>query len=175
MKKMIAIIAGILMLTAALTACGSNKDKNDTPDSATKDTVAATSAETVKVLETTAEGGAMYKDSEGNTVTTDKSGDVISVRDKNGEPVEITEYVTTHHTVFINDAAQDVDSSSDKGGDSSADKDSGSAIGSSSKSEQNGKANQSSSSSDQKKDEGQSSSDDVLIPDGQEEYELPII
>lgn len=166
MKKIITVIAAVLMLAGTLAACGKDKEKQATPDSAAKETVAATTAETVKVAETTAEGGVTFKNGEGNTVTTDKNGDITSVKDKNGEVIEITEYITTHHYTITNEG-----DSGDNSAPAEKDQESDSK-GSSSKAES--KAEDKSASSAAEKDE-EPTSREVIIPDGQDEYELPII
>ena len=163
MKRTIAIIAAMLMLTGTLAACG--KDKNATPDSAEKATVAATSAETVKPTQKSTEGNTVETDSEGNTIEKDKDGTIVSVKDKNGGVIEITEYTTTHHITVTDDGddSDDAPSAEGKGSDGK---------GSSSKAEP--KEEEKPASSAEEKDEEPTSAAPI-IPDGQDEYELPII
>ena len=102
MKKIIAILAAVLMLTAVLTACGEKKD-DATPDSATVDSAAAGSTEAVepeqlKLVETT-DDGTVEEDKEGNVLTIDKDKEIVSVKDKDGNTVSVTEYITTHYVI----------------------------------------------------------------------------
>lgn len=166
MKKIITVVAAVLMLTGTLAACGKNQEKQATPDSTEKATVAATSAETVKPTQKATEGNTAETDSEGNTIEKDKDGTIISVKDKNGEVIEITEYITTHHYTITNEG-----DSGDNSAPAEKDQESDSK-GSSSKAES--KAEDKSASSAAEKDE-EPTSREVIIPDGQDEYELPII
>ena len=71
MKKIIVIASAVLMMALLLAACG-NSGKA-TPDSATPDSaVSSTEKETTKVIETTAHGGTVEKDKEGNVIEKDK-------------------------------------------------------------------------------------------------------
>lgn len=186
MKRVLAIILSVMMLTVLLAACG-EKDKS-TADSATPDQSASTevkTAETTKVIETTAEGGMIEEDAEGNVVEKDKDSKIVSVTDKSGNPVTVTEYITTHHiTVYGEPDNSDSDSSGAKGDNGSA------GSGSSSKSEggnnnngnnnsgnndNNGGNNSESSKSGEQTAEGEVATEDVIIPNNDEEYELPII
>lgn len=99
MKKILAAIAAVCTIAAALSACGS--EEKTVPDS-TEPTVAVSptaSPETTAVIETTADGGTLELDGEGNTLAIDKSGTIVSVTDKNGQPVTVTEYITTHYMI----------------------------------------------------------------------------
>lgn len=86
MKKIIAIAVSVFLAVTIFTACGnnnSNKEKSDT-------------SETLKLVETTPDGGTVEKDSESNIVTKDKNGKITSVKDKNGKKVDVDEYIKTH-------------------------------------------------------------------------------
>lgn len=86
MKKIIAIVVSVFLAVAVFTACGnnnSNKKKSNT-------------SETLKLVETTPDGGTVEKDSESNIVTKDKNGKITSVKDKNGKKVDVDEYIKTH-------------------------------------------------------------------------------
>lgn len=90
--KIIALlIVSALMVAVLLSACG------EKPGEAPPDTSVIT--ETTVVLETTADGGTVEKDSEGNKITKDKDGKVIAVEDKDGNTIEVTEYLKTHSWV----------------------------------------------------------------------------
>lgn len=93
MKRVFALLLAAFMLTALLCACNNKKDEA-TPDEAT-----ATVTETTVVLETTADGGTIEQDSEGNKITKDKDGKVIAVEDKDGNPIDVDEYLQTHSWV----------------------------------------------------------------------------
>ena len=95
-KTLIALLTSAILLSVMLCACG-DKQKNSSEDSSGSTESAVT--ETTVVLETTAEGGTVEQDSEGNKITKDKDGIVIAVEDKDGNPIEVTQYVTTHSWV----------------------------------------------------------------------------
>ena len=104
MKKWLLILAAAIMaLSCVLSACGEDKKDEKATEAASAETAATqeTSAvkETTVVLETTAEGGTVEKDSDGNKITRDKNGEIVAVEDKNGNPIEITEYITTHQWI----------------------------------------------------------------------------
>ncbi|MBR1731625.1 MAG: hypothetical protein IJ725_04260, partial [Ruminococcus sp.] len=87
MKKIIILALSVLII-ASLTAgcsCGGtdNKKSSATTTSSSSDTV----SETTKVIETTPDGGTVEEDSEGNKITKDKNGEIISVTDKDGNEV----------------------------------------------------------------------------------------
>ena len=117
MKRFKNVIVLILALVFALTlvACGEN-EKTATPDEST------TVQETTVVIETTAEGGTIEKDSEGNTITKDENGKVVSVEDKDGNPVDVVEYVTTHTWIESDRTSSGQPSGSSTGGSGSSGK-----------------------------------------------------
>lgn len=196
MKKIIAILAAVLMLTAALAACGN--DEKATPDSATKDSAAVTEAvmeaETTRVLETTAEGNTVEEDAEGNVLEISKDGELVSVKDKNGSAIEVTEYITTHYIVTSSGTVIGSEksgsgsgntSSSSKANSSSSKSESGSSKpeSSSSKASSQAASSKPASSSAEEKPETPSSEEEVEdeiptvvieMPDT-DEYELPIL
>lgn len=91
MKRALVIFIAALMMTGVFCACNNNEQ--------TKSTATADSAETTVVLETTAQGGTIEKDSEDNIITKDENGKVVKVEDKNGKTIEVSEYLTTHSWV----------------------------------------------------------------------------
>ena len=123
-KVLIALLASAILLSVMLSACG-DKQKNSSEDSSSGTEAAVT--ETTAVLETTAEGGTGEQDSEGNKITKDKDGIVIAVEDKDGNPIEVTQYVTTHSWVEQSgnssnaEAAPSANSKTDKNNNGSED------------------------------------------------------
>lgn len=95
-KVLITLLTAAILLSVMLCACG-DKQNNASENSSIGTDAAVT--ETTAVLETTAEGGTVEQDSEGNKITKDKDGIVIAVEDKDGNPIEVTQYVTTHSWV----------------------------------------------------------------------------
>nr|WP_316624252.1 lipoprotein [uncultured Ruminococcus sp.] len=94
MKRMIiAFLAVLILSSCVLSACGGNKT-DSTPDQASVDQKVI--SETTVILETTAEGGTVEQDKEGNKITKDKEGKILSIEDKNGNPIDVAEYLTTH-------------------------------------------------------------------------------
>lgn len=148
MKKILAILMTVLVMAALLCACG-EKSGEATPDEAAK-------IETTVVLETTADGGTVEKDPEGNIVTKDQDGNVTAVEDKDGNPLDVKEYLETHSYV------QGSGSSSDSSGSSS---------GSSGSSDSSGKSGDSSDSQDET--EGEIPVIIATIPDDEDLIELP--
>ena len=87
MKKIsLFILAVIFMLSFLLTACGSNSKDDDLPSG---------EAQTV-VIATTSDGGTVEQDAEGNRITFDSDGKVVTVEDKDGNPLDIAEFVSAH-------------------------------------------------------------------------------
>ena len=157
MKKIFIIALAVLMIGVLLAGCG-NKN-TATPDSAaTESTVSPTEKETTKVIETTSDGGTIEQDKEGNVIEKDKNGEIVSVKDKDGKVIQITEYITTHTYV--------IDGSSDSGSD-----DSGSASGGSSSGSD--KQDQPEKKDEPEKKDSPAAAEDSPIE--QDEYELPII
>lgn len=123
MKKRFSIFL-LLCIAAAvmlLAACGEDKkasaDDKKSPDAATAVT------ETTAVIETTAEGGTVEQDPEGYKITKDTSGKVVAVEDKDGNPVDVKTYLSTH--AWVEDPGSASDSSKGDSGNS-GDKDSSS-------------------------------------------------
>lgn len=118
------IIAAVFALSFILTACGEDK-KEDTSGNESKSDETTVAAETTAILETTSEGGTVEQDPDGNIVTKDKNGKVTEVEDKNGNPITVTEYLTTHSWVE-NSPAGSGGKSSDGGSGSVSEGDKGS-------------------------------------------------
>lgn len=92
MKRITALIIAVLMLAVLLCSCGEKQDDASTPDE-------VKIAETTVVLETTADGGTVEQDPDGNKITKDKDGKVTAVEDKDGNPVDVATYLETHSWV----------------------------------------------------------------------------
>ena len=91
--KYLAVLLSLLIVSAILlTACG------EKASDATKDESAP--GETTVVLETTDNGGTIELDSESNKITKDSKGNVISVEDKDGNPINVEEYIETHSWII---------------------------------------------------------------------------
>ena len=96
--KILPILLCVLLIGSILfTACG--KQKSDS----TKDEAAP--GETTVVLETTGNGGTIEQDAEGNRITKDEKGNVLSVEDKDGKPVDVERYISTHSWVVSDDSS----------------------------------------------------------------------
>lgn len=102
-SKYMIIISLFVITIMLLSACGEKKQESaanaDKP------------AETTVVLETRADGGTLEQDAEGNKITKDEKGNVLSVEDKDGKPVDVEEYISTHTWVVNNDSAGNSDGS----------------------------------------------------------------
>lgn len=111
MKRIICIAAALVLIAALISGCScsgsAEKTGSDTP------------SETVKVIETTPDGGTVEQDPEGNTITKDKKGNIVSVSDKNGESVDTDKYISTHEFATGSaPAGSDTSDSSSKSGGS---------------------------------------------------------
>ena len=100
------VIAACLMIFAA---CGEKETHNAADETKSAET---TPAETNVVLETTADGGTIELDSEGNKVTKDLHGEITYVEDKDGNPVDVVVYRTAIGWKKADDAMSDGDSPS---------------------------------------------------------------
>ena len=122
MKRALFVLIVMILVSVVLTACGDKSTGSTNDESAP--------AETTFVLETTAQGGTIEQDSEGNQITKDNEGKVVSVKDKNGNDVNVTEYLETHSWVEGSDSGNNngsgADSVSGKSGSSKTDKSGGS-------------------------------------------------
>lgn len=87
-SKYLIIISILIFVIMLLSACGEKGTESTADESKT--------AETTVVLETTLEGGTVEQDSEGNRITKDSEGKVTKVEDKDGNPIKVEEYLTTH-------------------------------------------------------------------------------
>lgn len=135
MKKRLAAALCLALIAAIFGGCGCSSDVSSDKKS--------TVSETLSVIETTPDGGTVERDAEGNTVTKDKNGAIISVEDKNGEALEVEEYIDSHPYAVSGGSAD-----SKQGGSGGSDKNSSSA--SSSKSSSKTSSNKSSSKSSSK-------------------------
>lgn len=188
MKKLIAILAVILMFTVLLTACGKKDKDKATDDAATKDSTSSSSAAgaaksatelplaTTVVTETTAKGNTIEKDTEGNVIEIDSDNEIVSIKNAEGESLNIPEYLETHYFVSSNgkvygdpsNRSADAGKSSQKSSSSSKSADDSKGSGSSSS-----KADEKSSSSTQERKEYPT--EIAEIPKQTDEYELPIL
>ena len=91
MKKRLIILLALMMTALLLVACGEKKTEDTDEEEKT--------AETTVVLETTSDGGTVEQDSEGNIVTKGADGKITHVEDKDGNPIDVAEYVKTHSLV----------------------------------------------------------------------------
>ena len=90
-KKSISIMLIALLTVAFFASC----EENQAAKSNSNDNISV-SQETTAVTETTPDGGTVEKDSEENVITKDKEGKIVSVEDKDGNVVDIDEYVEAH-------------------------------------------------------------------------------
>lgn len=201
MKRIIAIIAAVLMLIGVLSACGKKDSDKATDDSATKDsassaavgsTVAASEktdpSATTAVVETTAKGNTIERDKDGNVIEIDPSGEIVSIKSNDGDEYEIPVFLQNHYFVSADGKAYgNADYAPGKSGSGSMK----SGASSSSKSSSGSKSSSSSASGGSSAQGGGQSSasyeDDELIvdrdeptifvedPDDNDEYELPIL
>lgn len=98
------IIVVFTMMIMSLSACGKNVSDSTADEGIHNETTA--------VFGTTSEGGTVEIDSEGNKITKDNDGNVIKVEDKNGNPIDVTEYLITHS--WVTGTGADNTGSSDK-------------------------------------------------------------
>ena len=110
-KKFSVLLCLLIVCSILFTACGEKKSES-TKDESSPD-------ETTVVLETTSDGGTIEQDSEENKITKDKDGKVIYVEDKDGNPIDVTEYLSTHSWVESNDDSSSGSGSSGGGSGSS--------------------------------------------------------
>lgn len=87
MRKILIIF--ILIMAVLFTACGQNKTSSDKPEGAA-----------ASVVETTSDGGKILKDSDDNVITLDKEGNIVSIKDKNGNFLIVEDYIYTHEWVI---------------------------------------------------------------------------
>lgn len=182
MKKIFAILFSALIITvlAAGCSCGGESGKGS-------DKKSSAVSETTKVIETTAEGGTVEKDSDGNKITKDKDGGIISVEDKNGNALDIDEYIASHPDAKKSASTDKKSSNTSKTSSNtkSSNTKSSSSSNSSGKSSGNTKSSASSKSSDKSKSSSSSKSVSknsdakeevptviVTIPDNADETEL---
>ncbi len=126
-SKTILTFISVLLLLLLLTGCG--EDQSKAIEESRKE--ASVTAETTVVLETTGDGDTIEQDSEGNKITKDEKGTILSVEDKDGKPVDVEEYITTH-TWGLNDDSSGSSGSAEKsdgsGGENSSGHPNGSGI-----------------------------------------------
>lgn len=87
-SKHLIIISLLILMIMVFSACGENRSDS------TKDE--AKLYETTVVLETTSDGGTVEQDTEGNKITRNQDGHVIKVEDKDGNLIDVTEYLKSH-------------------------------------------------------------------------------
>ena len=93
MKKLIVLImAALTLLSAAACSCGGSGETGGK-------TYSAIEQETIKLLETTPDGGTVEKDKDGNTIEKDKDGEIVSVKDSDGNSVDIEQYKADYPVV----------------------------------------------------------------------------
>ena len=173
MKKLIAILAVILMFTVVLTACGKKDKDKAVDDAATIDSASSSASGDVKsatesplattvVTETTAKGSTIEKDQEGNVIEIDSSGEIVMIKNADGESVDIPGYLDQHY--FVASSGKTYGNASVNGDQSGK---SSSQSGASSKSDDKGSASS--------KEEKESPTEAEIPPYVTEEYELPIL
>lgn len=118
--KHLMFVSLFVMMIMLLSACGEKKSE------ATADE--AKPAETTVVLETTSDGGTIEQDSEGNKITKDEKGNILSVEDKDGKPIDVEEYITTHTWVVKDDSSGSAEKSDGSSGENSSGHSDGSGI-----------------------------------------------
>lgn len=171
--KILPILLCVLLIVSILfTACGKKKSKS-TKDEAVPD-------ETTVVLETTGNGGTIEQDAEGNKITKDEKGNVLSVVDKDGKPVDVERYISTH-TRVVSDDSSGTSGGSGKSADSDGSSSSGRSDGSGISGDSGGKSSseKSSGSSDSgSSDRGENVEESIpvvvaTIPDEDDMEKLP--
>ena len=188
MKKIIAVLAVILMFTVVLTACGKKDEDKATDDTATNDSASSSASGAAKsatelpsattvVTETTAKGNTFEKDQAGNIIEIDPDGEIVSIKDPDGKSLDIPEYLETHY--FVSSSGKVYGDPSFMGADARKD-----SKQSDSSSQSGGEGKGSGSSS--KGQSGSSSQEEVIkekesptvvaeLPKQTDEYELPIL
>ena len=111
-KKHIIFLSLFLIAMMLLSACGETSDPSSENGSIP--------GETTVVIEQTPDGGTVEQDSEGNKITKDKNGDVVSVEDSEGNPVDVDEYLTTHGQTGTNGSSDGASSASSTTGSSNS-------------------------------------------------------
>ncbi len=96
MKIFISLAVCVLVITAVFAGCGCAADVKTNDTNSQSGVSANDTDETLKLIETTPDGGTVEQDSDGNTIKKDKNGDIVSVEDKNGSSVNADEYVRSH-------------------------------------------------------------------------------
>lgn len=134
----------LIVFVLMLAACG-EKDEDASGKDVSKSDETTAIAETTAIIETTNDGGTVEKDSEGNKIKKDAEGKVISVEDKDGNPIDVDEYVTTHSWIESNSVSGNGSSNNSSGNNSGSTGNSG---GSSSKNGSSSSKSGSSSSKD---------------------------
>ena len=171
-----------------LTACGKKDKDKAADDAATKDSTSSSSAAgdaksatelplaTTAVTETTAKGNTIEKDTEGNVIEIDSDDEIVSIKNAEGESIDIPEYLDTHYFVSSKGKVY--------GGPSNRSADAGKSSQKSSSSSKGADDSKGSGSSSSKTDDKSSSStqehkeyptDIAEIPKQTEENELPIL
>lgn len=110
MKRLMVALAVILLFATALTACGKKDQDKAKDDTATTDSVSSSAVGAAKsptelpfattvVTETTAKGGTLEKDRDGNVIEIDASDEIVSIKSADGESLDIPGYLDTHYFV----------------------------------------------------------------------------
>lgn len=94
MKKLIAYAVMFLLIISLISGCGCVGDKAS--GTKPKTSSSAKTEETLKVIETTPDGGTVEQDKAGNKIKKNKNGKITSIVDKNGNSVNINNYITNH-------------------------------------------------------------------------------
>lgn len=153
LSKLLMLAFSVFLIIALLVACGKNSPE---PVSGASELNSSSIQETTVLIETTPDGGTVEQDSEGNIITKDSSGKVTKVEDKNGNAVDVNNYLSDHPWVS---APKNSGDTSSKGNGSSGSSD--------------GSGNTGSSSSD---DSGDNSEDDPQDAEsGDIEGDIPVI
>lgn len=166
LKYIVPLFTALFVVMGIFSGCGDDNKEAAKGETASQTetqltTSDATPKETTVVLETTPEGGTIEKDPEENKITKDKDGNVISVEDKNGNPVDVEEYVSTHSWVQGSGSGK-----ASSGASGSSDKNSNASSSNGSE----GSSGSGSSSSDKSESKSSESPDNDI-----EESEIPVI
>ena len=95
MKRIFAVLICFVLISAMLAGCTCSVNVS-MPDETTADS----QDDTNLVLETTADGGSVELDNDGNLVTKDKNGDIVSVTDEKGNELDPVQYAEEHNSGY---------------------------------------------------------------------------
>lgn len=108
-KRILAVLAACLILAALTASCDNDNKAEGNTDSKTE-----AISNINKIIDVTDDGGTIEEDADKNVIEKDANGDVVSVTDKDGNELDVDEYIASHEGLKKSTSASKSSSDTEK-------------------------------------------------------------